>query len=125
MVRVSEDEVAFVDKTEGDRQFHYTWQTIESYLRRFGHWNYEQSYSPVFAFRDEAGGVETAGPGLQIGIAGGEWVEVPKALIRTSTAMVNALMYESSAYIKAPEKLDTPDEHRIGTLAKAKPLGNW
>ena len=93
MVRVSDDEVAFVDNVDEKDAFHYTWQKTASYRRRFGHWNYHAPFGTSFQFQREEGVVDTAGTGLMILFEEAGWAEVPKRLALAGTALVSALMY--------------------------------
>ena len=96
MVHVSEGEVTFVDRTDASEKFHYTWQTTESYRRRFGFWNYDAAYGRSFQFSGEGGMVDTAGAGQRILAPDEAWLEVPENLTEAGTALVSSLIYSPS-----------------------------
>jgi len=96
MIHVSDDEVAFVDHTDESEKFHYTWQTTESYRQHFGFWNYEAPYGRSFVYESSEGVVDTAGTGLQILSAEGEWCPIPDRLTHAGTAPLSALMWYPS-----------------------------
>ena len=103
MVRVSDDEVEFVDNVDEKEAFHYTWQTTESYRRRFGHWNYHAPYGRSFVYQREQGVIDTAGTGLMVAFDEAGWTEVPKRLALAGTALLSALIW--SMYGSKSEKL--------------------
>lgn len=121
MVHVSDDAVAFVDNKDDDRGIHYTWQTTESYRRRFGLWNYEAPYGTSLQYMGDQGVIDTAGPGLNVADADSTcWLKLPTPMIETGTAMVSSLMY----MIFAPEG-QTPfcyDESRVSMLMLSRGL---
>ena len=90
-------ELALVETTDESRQFHYTWQTIRDYRRRFGHWNYHTPYGNVSLFAGEGGLVSTEVARLGILSVAGDWVNIPAGLVQKGTAAVSALMHYSSA----------------------------
>jgi len=92
MIDTPEGEVTFVDHVDTSTRFHYTWQLTADYRRRFGFWNYDAPYGRSFRYHSNAGAINTAGPGLRILSAGGEWLSVPEALVLAGTAHVSSLM---------------------------------
>jgi hypothetical protein len=86
-------EVALVEITDKSKKFHYTWQKTEDYRRRFGFWNYHAPYGMSFMFAGEGGVVSTAGAGLKILTAEGDWVSVPPELVDKGTAQLNAMVH--------------------------------
>ena len=125
LVRQDESHAAFLDIAEGERSFHYSTRPTAEYRRRFGHWNYAQPYSPGFQFATAQGIEDTAGTGLTVLSARGEWLTVPADLAAAGTAGVNALMYWPDS--RGAENLSTSDqERRVASLlriATPHPLG--
>jgi len=113
MIRVAEDEVAFVDQTDEGEKFHYTWQTTETYRRRFGFWNYEAAYGRSFRYRSNEGVVDTAGSGLRILSSAGASHAVPEPLVHAGTALVSALMWYPRWRSEAAEIQQFEQEMRI------------
>lgn len=94
MVHVSDDQVQFVDNVEGQRRLHYTWQTTDSYRRRFGHWNYDAPCGTSLMYASDMGVVDTAGSGLNVADVDSTcWLEIPQPLTEAGTALVSSLMY--------------------------------
>jgi hypothetical protein len=86
-------ERAMVEITDESTRFHYTWQTTETYRRRFGHWNYMASYGTSFCFAGDGGVVSTQGMGARVLAEGGEWLSIPPDLCEQGTAHVNAFVH--------------------------------
>ena len=63
MVHGPRGAVTFVDNTDDSDKFHYTWQTTESYRRRFGSWNYDARSGSSFLYQGTEGIVDTPGAG--------------------------------------------------------------
>lgn len=92
-VHTQAGDVAFVDITEDSSRFHYTWQTTESYRKRFGFWNYYAPYGSSFLFAGEGGVVNTAGARRKILAPKSGWLEVPETLMETGKVLLNSLVH--------------------------------
>lgn len=93
LVMTRTGERAMVEITDQSTRFHYTWQTTETYRRRFGHWNYSASYGTSFYFAGDGGTVSTEGMGARVLDENGEWLSVPPSLCEAGTAHVNAFVH--------------------------------
>jgi hypothetical protein len=86
-------ERAMIEVTDQSDRFHYTWQTTETYRRRFGHWNYFAPYGGSFMFRSDGGTVTTKRSGPNILDMHGNWVRIPPAILAVGTAEINAFVH--------------------------------
>jgi len=86
-------ERAMVEVTDQSNHFHYTWQTTETYRRRFGHWNYFAPYGSSFFFGSDGGTVTTERSGPSILHMNGNWVRVPATVLAEGTAEINAFVH--------------------------------
>jgi hypothetical protein len=93
LVMTRTGERAMVEITDESTRFHYTWQTTETYRRRFGHWNYTASYGTSFYFAGEGGMVSTQGSGAQVLAEDGEWLSIPQSVCERGTARINAFVH--------------------------------
>jgi hypothetical protein len=93
LVRTGSDDVAFVDVTVDSRGPRGDWGTTREYRERFGHWSYHAPYGSAFLFAGEGGTVDTAGPGLRILTAYGDWLELPESLSEAGRVDLTALVH--------------------------------
>jgi hypothetical protein len=93
LVIMQTGERAMVEVTDQSNHFHYTWQTTETYKRRFGHWNYFAPYGSSFFFGSDGGTVTTERSGPSILHINGNWVRVPVTVLAEGTAEINAFVH--------------------------------
>jgi hypothetical protein len=85
-------EKAMVEINDQSNHFHYTWQTTETYRRRFGHWNYFAPYGNSFFFASDGGTVTTERRPSILDMDG-DWVPIPTTVLIDGTAQINAFVY--------------------------------
>jgi hypothetical protein len=96
LVLTGTGERALIEVTPDSRRFHYTWQTTETYRRRFGYWNYYAPYGTAFLFRSGGGLVNTARDTVRILGDNGDWIRVPRHCRKAGSAKINAFVHPLS-----------------------------
>jgi hypothetical protein len=93
LVNTQTGEQAMVEVTDESSRFHYTWQTTETYRRRFGHWNYFANYGSSSLFASDSGTETTERGGPSILDVNGNWFRIPTAVLAVGTAEINAFVH--------------------------------